>query len=78
MTTFTVNIEDKRSEKAIKAFLDALELKYDVAYSDKTESSPDKKSQRIYEGLKRSLNDIRKWENGELELKDAKDMLNEL
>lgn len=77
MTTFTVNTEDRKAEKAVKAFLDALELKYDINYSKKT-AKADKKSDKLYNGLKSSLQDIKKWENGEIELKDAKDLLNEL
>lgn len=37
-----------------------------------------KKEQKIYNSLKRALEDIKKWENGEIELKDAKDLLKEL
>ena len=82
MTTFTVNIEDKKAEKAVKAFLDALELNYKVNRSN-TEASDDSralnsKEKKIYKSLKSSLQDIKRWENGEIELRDAKDLLNEL
>ncbi|WP_295651989.1 hypothetical protein [uncultured Mucilaginibacter sp.] len=78
MTTFTIDIEDQQAEKAVKAFLDALELKYAVNYSGTSGKALDKKSQKLYNGLKSSLQDIKKWENGEIELKNAKDLLNEL
>jgi hypothetical protein len=78
MTTFTIDIDDQKSEKAVKAFLDALELKYNVKHSKPSETKLDKNSQKLYNGLKRSLQDIKKWESGEIELKDAKDLLNEL
>jgi chemotaxis regulatin CheY-phosphate phosphatase CheZ len=78
MTTFTIDTEDQHAEKAIKAFLDALELKYAVKHTDTSNKTLDKKSQKLYNGLKSSLQDIKKWENGEIELKDAKDLLNEL
>ena len=78
MTTFTVNIEDPKSEKAVKAFLDALELNYKVKYSSTSDRLLSRKEKEVYNSLKNSLNEIKKWENGEIELRDAKDLLNEL
>ncbi len=81
MATFTINTEDKKSEKVLKAFLKALELNYEIKSKDEVEPKVrpfNKKEKQIYESLKSSLTDIKKWERGELELKSAKDLLNEL
>jgi len=81
MATFMVSTDDKKSEKVLKAFLNALELNYEIKSKDEVEPKVrpfNKKEKQIYESLKGSLTDIKKWEKGELELKDAKAFLNEL
>ena len=81
MATFTINTEDKKSEKALKAILKALELDYQIQSSGKAESKPrpfNKKEKQVFESLKGSLIDIKRWERGEIELKNARDLLNEL
>jgi hypothetical protein len=81
MTTFTINTDDKNAEKVLKAFLDALKLNYEIKKTEVAEHRVrpfNKKEKQIYESLKGSLTDIKKWEKGELELKDAKAFLNEL
>ncbi|RYY06655.1 MAG: hypothetical protein EOP43_05680 [Sphingobacteriaceae bacterium] len=81
MATIIVNTENKKSEKALKAILNALEINYQIENKDKakTESRPlNKKEKQIFESLKGSLLDIKRWENGEIELKSARDLLNEL
>ncbi len=81
MATFMVSTDDKKSEKVLKAFLNALELNYEIKSKDEVEPKVrpfNKKEKQIYESLKSSLTDIKKWERGELELKSAKDLLNEL
>lgn len=81
MATFTINTEDKKSEKALKAILKALEIDYEVKSKDEVEPKVrplNKKEKQIYESLKGSLTDIEKWKKGELELKDAKSFLDEL
>ncbi len=80
MITFTVSVDDKKSEKVIKAFFDALEIRYNVdqAPADDLERPLNKKEQQLFNRLKSSLNDIKKWEKGEMELSDARTFLNGL
>ena len=81
MATFMVSTDNKKSEKVLKAFLNALELNYEIKGKDEVEPKVlafNKKEKQIFESLKGSLTDIKKWERGELELKSAKDLLNEL
>jgi hypothetical protein len=79
MTIITVNIKDKRSEKVVKAFFDALDIQYQVKEQEEEETrSLNEKEEELYTGLKRSIKSIKKWENGDLELKDAKTLFNEL
>ncbi|MGM9479056.1 hypothetical protein ACS5PU_21715 [Pedobacter sp. GSP4] len=77
MTTLTVNIENKKSEKAVKAILDALGLNYEVASNVKTKV-PKKTEQAIYTRLKDSFEQIKLHQEGKIELRDAKDFLDEL
>ncbi|WP_028298020.1 hypothetical protein [Olivibacter sitiensis] len=79
MTTFTVNINDKQSEKVIKAFFDALNIPYQIQTGNVDEACRplNKKEQELFDRLKNSLSDIKKYEKGELELKDARIFLNE-
>jgi hypothetical protein len=79
MTTLTVNIDNKKSEKAVKAVLDALGLSYNI------ESNPDqahrplnKAEQRMYKNMKQSLAQIKLHQEGKIELRDARELLNEL
>ncbi|GAA4214307.1 hypothetical protein GCM10022289_47730 [Pedobacter jeongneungensis] len=79
MTTLTVNIENKKSEKAVKAVLDALGLNYEVASNIKAkERAPNKAEQAIYKRLKDSFEQIKLHQEGKLEFRDAKDFLDEL
>lgn len=79
MTTLTVNIDNKKSEKAVKAVLDALGLSYNVEANIKTEDRPlNKAEQRLYDGLKRSLEQIKLHQEGKIELPDARELLNEV
>jgi len=74
MATFTVSTEDKKSEKVLKAFLNALELNYEIKNAEKAETKTrpfNKKEKQLYESLKNTFIDIKKWEKGELEFKDA-------
>jgi hypothetical protein len=55
MPTLTVNIEDKKTEKAIKAVLDAFGLDYNVAKdADVAKRSLSKQEQKMYDRLERS------------------------
>ncbi|HEY8930766.1 MAG TPA: hypothetical protein VIM55_16295 [Mucilaginibacter sp.] len=80
MTTLTVNIDNKKSEKAVKAVLDALGLDYNIepSKSDELNRPLNKAEQRLYDGLKRSFEQIKLHKEGKLELKDARTFLDEL
>jgi hypothetical protein len=79
MTTLTVNIDNKKSEKAVKAVLDALGLNYNVSDgADKTERPLNKAEQRLYNNLKKSFEEIKLHQEGKIELRDARELLNEL
>ncbi len=81
MATFVVSTDDEKSEKALKAFLNALEIDYKIEDKDEMEQqSPplNKKEKQIFESLKGSLIDIERWEKGEIEFKNAKTFLDEL
>lgn len=79
MTTLTVNIGDKKKEKAIKALLDALELDYSVEkHAASASKELNSSEQEIYERLKKSAKEIKLFKEGKIELQDANDLLNEL
>jgi type II secretory pathway component GspD/PulD (secretin) len=79
MTTVTVNIEDKKTEKAIKAVLDALGLDYNIAKQTGVKKrSLNKSEQLLYNRLKRSAEEIKLYKEGKIELQDASEFLNEL
>ncbi len=80
MTTLTVNIDNKKSEKAVKAVLDALGLSYSVEPATKsgTDRPLNKAEQRLYDGLKRSFEQIKLHQEGKIELPDARALLDEL
>ncbi len=62
MATFMVSTDDKKSEKVLKAFLNALELNYEIKSKDEVEPKVrpfNKKEKQIYESLKSSLTDIK-------------------
>jgi hypothetical protein len=77
MTTLTVSIEDKKTEKAIKAVLDAFGLDYNVA-KDNAKRPLTKSEQVMYNRLKRSVKEINLYKEGKIELQDAREFLNEL
>lgn len=79
MTTLTVNIENKKSEKAVMAVLDALGLNYEVASNIKIKGKATiKAEQAVYNRLKDSFEQIKLHQEGKIELRDAKDFLDEL
>jgi len=76
MTTLTVNIDNKKSEKAV---LDALGLSYNVEAKPTDVPRPLNKAElRIYKRLKRSLEQIKLHQEGKIELRDARELLDEL
>jgi len=79
MTTLTVNIDNKKSEKAIKAVLDALGLSYNIEPNPEQLKRPlNKAEQRVYDNMKHSLEQIKLHQEGKIELRDARELLHEL
>jgi hypothetical protein len=60
MTRLTVNIDNKKTEKAIKAVLDAFGLDYNINVPADTANRPLNKSEQvIYNRLKKSTREIK-------------------
>jgi 2-keto-3-deoxy-L-rhamnonate aldolase RhmA len=79
MTTLTVNIEDKKTEKAIKAVLDAFGLDYNVAKDADVAKRPlSKQEQKMYDRLERSAKQINLYKEGKVEMKTIEEVLAEL
>ena len=79
MTTLIVNIDNKKTEKAIKAILDAFDLDYDInQHSDIAGKPLTKSEQVIYRRLKKSAEEVKLYKEGKIKLQDASEFLNEL
>lgn len=79
MTTLTVNIENKKTEKAIKAILDAFGLDYNIdQHPDAAGRALTKSEQVIYDRLKRSAEQIKLYKEGKIQLRPIEDVLAEL
>jgi GTP cyclohydrolase I len=78
MTTLTVNIEDKKTETAIKAVLEAFGLDYTEQHPGNTDQSLTKSEQEIYDRLSKSAKEIKLYREGKIKLQDASEFLNEL
>ena len=79
MTTLTVDIDNKKTEKAVKAVLDALDLHYSITESSTHDGHELNKSEQvIYERLKKSAEEIKLYKEGKIQFQDARDLLNEL
>ena len=79
MTTLTVNIDNKKSEKAVKAVLDALGLSYNIeSNADRVKRPFNKAEQTVYNNMKQSLEQIKDHQEGKINLRDARELLNEL
>jgi len=79
MTTLTVNIDNKKTEKAIKAVLDALNLDYSIEQHPGTTKRPLNKSEQvIFDRLKKSAEEIKLYKEGKIDLQDATEFLNDL
>jgi hypothetical protein len=79
MSTLTVTIDDKKSEKAVKAVLDALGLSYNIEPRPDVLSRPlNKAEQNVYNNLKQSLEQIKLHQEGKIQLRDARELLDEL
>jgi predicted ribosome quality control (RQC) complex YloA/Tae2 family protein len=72
MTTLTVNIDNKKTEKAIKAVLDAFNLDYSVEQRPgHAKRALNKSEQAIYSRLEKSAEEIRLYKEGKIKLQDA-------
>ena len=79
MTTLIVSIDNKKSEKAVKAVLDALGLSYNISSDVAGVNRPlNKAEQRVYKNMKESFEQIKLHQEGKIELRDARELLNEL
>ncbi|EHQ24409.1 hypothetical protein [Mucilaginibacter paludis] len=79
MTTLIVNIKNKKTEKAIKAILDAFGLDYNIEqHPDSAGKSTHKSEELIYNRLKKSIEEIKLYKEGKIELQDANVFLAEL
>jgi len=79
MTTLTVNIDNKKSEKAVKAVLDALGLTYNVESAPTDTQRPlNKAEQKVYNRLKKSFEQIKLHQEGKIELRTIEEFLGEL
>ncbi len=78
MTTLTVNIDNKKTEKAIKAVLDAFGVDYSEQRPDAANRALSKSEQVIFDRLKRSATEIKLYKEGKIKLQDATEFLNEL
>jgi hypothetical protein len=79
MTTLTVNIDDKKTEKAVKAVLDALGLNYKVAHDADPAARPLSKAETtMYTRLESSFGQIKLHREGKIKLQDAKEAIAEI
>lgn len=79
MTTLTVNIDNKKTEKAIKAVLDALGLDYNIEqHPDSVKHPLNEKEQQVYNNLKRSFTKIKMHKEGKVKLQKAKEAISEI
>lgn len=78
MTTLTVNIDNKKTEKAIKAVLDALGLNYNIEQNTDSAKPLDEDEQRVYNNLKRSFTKIKMHKEGKIKLQNAKEAISEI
>ena len=81
MTTLTVNIGNKKTEKVIKAVLDAFDLNYNVEQSadPPVGGRPLTQSeQHLYKRLKNSFEQIKLHQEGKVKLQGAREALLEI
>ncbi len=76
MTTLTVNITNKKTEKALKGILDVLGLDYNI--QQHTNQPLTKSDKKIYDRLERSLNEIKLHKEGKIKLRPIEEILAEL
>lgn len=73
-----VNIGDKKTEKAIKAILDAFDLDYNIAHADPAKRVPTESEEVIYDRLKKSAKEIKLYKEGKIKLQNAAEFSKEL
>jgi len=79
MTTLTVNITNKKTEKAIKAVLDAFGLDYSIdQHADAARRHLTQPEQQLYKRLKNSFEQIKLHQEGKVKLQDARSALLEI
>ena len=79
MTTLTVNIGNKKTEKALKAILDAFGLDYSIDQHPVATGRPLTQSeQHLYKRLKNSFEQIKLHQEGKVKLQDARAALLEI
>lgn len=79
MTTLTVNIDNKKTEKAIKAILDALGLNYNIEQHPGSSKEPlNEREQQVCNNLKRSFTKIKMHKEGKVKLQNAKEAISEI
>jgi hypothetical protein len=79
MTTLTVNVNNKKTEKAIKAVLDAFGLDYNVEKNANPSGRPLTQSEQVlYKRLKRSFKQIKLHQEGKIKLQSIEEVLAEL
>ena len=80
MTTLTVNIDNKKTEKAIKAVLDALGLNYNIEQRPDSSDKQmlNKEEQQVYNNLKRSFTKIKMHKEGKVKLQNAQEAISEI
>jgi hypothetical protein len=79
MTRLTVDIDNRKTEKAIKAVLDAFGLAYYLEHEAGTAGRPLTQSeQHLYKRLKNSFEQIKLHQQGKIKLQDARAALLEI
>ena len=73
MTTLTVNIDNKKTEKAIKAVLDALGLDYNI--DQHPDKSLTKSEQIVFNRLKKSAKQINLYKEGKIAMRSIEEVL---
>lgn len=81
MTRLTIDIDNRKSERLVLEVLKALELSYKVEYtgSDAETKKPLNKAElAMYKRLKKSFEQIKLHQEGEIKLKTIEEVLAEL
>lgn len=79
MKVLTVNINDKKTVKAVKAVFDVLGLSYNEDKKSKqTEEPLNEAEQAMFDRLKNSFEQIKLHQQGKIKLRDAEELLNDL